>query len=400
MLSRSIKPLAVCFSGARFYYGKLIPDHKLKFVQVFHRHGDRTPLQNYFKGSEREEEENAIWKETIPDRDEVNSVYNMYKYQDVKPNVPCDPVFGQLTHNGVVQMQHVGKALKKLYMQDEQLLTPDSFDKEVVSLYSTCRDRTLHSIQSLLSSLFPVTEYKDSYPVIQVKPDDLCCLNKYDTDCKNSCQKRLSMYDWLEHEERMAEKYQKIVANAIPLFRDKEKIKWTDVMDFVITRYNHLLDIPEDVYNIFPDVYRHCMDKFRIIYNTPKCLHNFTDDLLALIKKEVDSVIDSSISTRLSIYSCHDTTLEPLLNVLSPYSPMELPKYGAYLCLEYWENEFDQSIDVAMRYNGQYLPIFIEHYVESIIVPYKEFCKTLTIPKYLLEVMRDKNKLAVLEDDA
>lgn len=38
-------------------------------------------------------------------------MYNMYKYQDVKPNVPCDPVFGQLTHNGVVQMQHVGKAL-------------------------------------------------------------------------------------------------------------------------------------------------------------------------------------------------------------------------------------------------------------------------------------------------
>lgn len=32
MLSRSIKPLAVCFSGARFYYGKLIPDHKLKSV--------------------------------------------------------------------------------------------------------------------------------------------------------------------------------------------------------------------------------------------------------------------------------------------------------------------------------------------------------------------------------
>ena len=32
---------------------------------MFHRHGDRTPLQNYFKGSEREEEENAIWKETV-----------------------------------------------------------------------------------------------------------------------------------------------------------------------------------------------------------------------------------------------------------------------------------------------------------------------------------------------
>lgn len=53
--------------------------------------------------------------------------------------------------------------------------------------------------------------------------------------------------------------------------------------------------------------------------------------------------------------------------MLAPFLPVEVPKYGAQICLEYWENEFDQSIDVAMRFNGYYQPIFIEHYVESLV---------------------------------
>ena len=59
-----------------------------------------------------------------------------------------------------------------------------------------------------------------------------------------------------------------------------------------------------------------------------------------------------------------------------------------------------------MRYNGEYQPIFIEKYQEALvrivaitnyeqIVDYKDFCTTLTIPKYLLEVMREKNKVPV-----
>lgn len=35
--------------------------------------------------------------------------------------------------------------------------------------------------------------------------------------------------------------------------------------------------------------------------------------------------------------------------------------------IEYWKNQFDNSFDVALRYNGEYQPIFIEHYVESIV---------------------------------
>lgn len=35
----------------------------------------------------------------------------MYKYETTKPDEPCDPVFGQLTMEGVIQMQNVGSRL-------------------------------------------------------------------------------------------------------------------------------------------------------------------------------------------------------------------------------------------------------------------------------------------------
>lgn len=56
-----------------------------------------------------------------------------------------------------------------------------------------------------------------------------------------------------------------------------------------------------------------------------------------------------------------------MLNVLTPFLPSDIPPYASNICLEYWQNQFDNSIDVAMRYNGSYQPIFIEHYVESIV---------------------------------
>ena len=86
-------------------------------------------------------------------------------------------------------------------------------------------------------------------------------------------------------------------------------MKWTDVFDYVVTRYSHLLDIHESIYNVFPAVYNHCVNKFTVIYNTPKCLHCFTDDLFAMIKKEVDSVIKGENPTKFSVYSCHDTSI-------------------------------------------------------------------------------------------
>lgn len=36
-----------------------------RFVQIFHRHGDRTPLNNYFSGSDLEKQEVETWRELV-----------------------------------------------------------------------------------------------------------------------------------------------------------------------------------------------------------------------------------------------------------------------------------------------------------------------------------------------
>ena len=67
-------------------------------------------------------------------------------------------------------------------------------------------------------------------------------------------------------------------------------MKLTDVLDYVVTRYSHAT-------------------KFDVVYNTPKCVHCIADDLFAMLKREADAVIAGSKQTKLSIYSCHDTSI-------------------------------------------------------------------------------------------
>ncbi|KAK8790402.1 hypothetical protein WA171_001927 [Blastocystis sp. BT1] len=367
MLHRFHFTAALGIRGVRSYYGKMIPDHTLEMVQVFHRHGDRTPLLNYLVGTDHEKEEVELWKQYLPTKAEFDPIYNRYKHEFTKPNEPCDPVFGQLTRDGVKQMQDVGRQLRKFYFEEEKLLNDSSFNSTEVSLRSTCRDRTLHSLQSLLSTLFPIEEYKDSYPIIKISSDDTCCLNRYDSKCQEACSQRMNSYDWVECLDKMKEDCLPTVVKALPFFADPKNLKWTSVMDYVVTRYSHFLDIDEGIYNLFSKIYRHNVNKFNILYNTPKCLKSFTDDLFAMIKKEADEVISGTNKTKLSIYSCHDTSVMPILTVLTPFLPCDVPPYAANICIEYWKNQFDNSFDVALRYNGEYQPIFIEHYVESIV---------------------------------
>ena len=56
-----------------------------------------------------------------------------------------------------------------------------------------------------------------------------------------------------------------------------------------------------------------------------------------------------------------------MLNVLTPYWPSEIPRYGANISLEYLQNDFTKGTEVAMRYNGEYQPIFVENYQQALV---------------------------------
>lgn len=75
-------------------------------------------------------------------------------------------------------------------------------------------------------------EFKDTYPIIQIEPDGICCLNRIilllfsivgeDPESQSNYNRRLGMYDWQEHEDRMKRKYGDIVTTHIPFFRNRE----------------------------------------------------------------------------------------------------------------------------------------------------------------------------------
>ncbi|KAH7829649.1 putative acid phosphatase [Monocercomonoides exilis] len=90
---------------------------KLVSVQVIHRHGDRSPLENF-------------------------------------PDFKQWPLTGQLTPTGMKQLFELGTLLKQEYV-DKQHFLKENYDYNDVYIRSTNRDRTLMSAESLLMGLFP-----------------------------------------------------------------------------------------------------------------------------------------------------------------------------------------------------------------------------------------------------
>ena len=47
-----------------------------------------------------------------------------------------------------------------------------------------------------------------------------------DPESQSNYNRRLGMYDWQEHEDRMRQKYGDIVKNHIPYFRNRSASRW------------------------------------------------------------------------------------------------------------------------------------------------------------------------------
>ena len=67
----------------------------------------------------------------------------------------------------------------------------------------------------------------------------------------------MNSYDWVECLDKMKEECLPTVIKALPSFADRlewmkhwhvaKNLKWTTVMDYVVTRYKHFLDIDEGI---------------------------------------------------------------------------------------------------------------------------------------------------------
>jgi hypothetical protein len=99
----------------------------LRQLQVLHRHGDRTPLHNVFKGKAAQAlEEEKRWKKQLPTIESIQCLREKYpilhtKTSNTSSDIQINPTgktstsweqaFGNLTQTGLNQMEARGKQL-------------------------------------------------------------------------------------------------------------------------------------------------------------------------------------------------------------------------------------------------------------------------------------------------
>ncbi|KAF0754720.1 hypothetical protein AaE_005224, partial [Aphanomyces astaci] len=131
----------------------------LRLVQVLHRHGDRSPLHNVFRGgtSTQFQAEDALWTTKLQEPVTTRGIY------------------GELTTVGVAQMQARGLKLRDRYLALGCTLD----DKVDIHVRSTHYVRTQRSVQALLSRFVP--HVHDQLP-LEILPPSVDYINAYNAN--------------------------------------------------------------------------------------------------------------------------------------------------------------------------------------------------------------------------
>lgn len=137
--------------------------HRLRQVQVIHRHGDRSPITPL--------KDETFWSNLLIPPDVLEKVAQgttiVRNPNEINTHVAGGRgPFGKLTALGVLQMVQVGTALRERFVADDDCDSASSSQHHLwdnlrplqsidVRVFSTDFPRTIQSVQGLLSGLFP-----------------------------------------------------------------------------------------------------------------------------------------------------------------------------------------------------------------------------------------------------
>ena len=324
---------------------------ELLFVQLLHRHGDRTPIHTY--------PPSHVWDD-----------------------YPLPP--GSLTSIGWAQHNAVGHAMQQRYMVDEPLLSPYQYEPHSLVVRSTEVERCIQSVTALLSALYPpqlnhtATDANQAsrrttltpYPPVSVMPmpldyllqsTDKCpayALTYAATQAASDAVLNAEYPDLQAELETFTGIPDSATHNSLSIH-----VSWT--ADNLLCEQAHnltfdaeLTAMREQLYNLSRYVNYH-----RFVGNATDARGSIGDTLLrdtmvtVLNKIRVDVTNNTAVSDcreatdqtveacwadpyvqqRLRIYSAHDTTIVALLaslHLLNVTSPYLLPSYATVVSLE------------------------------------------------------------------
>jgi hypothetical protein len=296
-------------------------------VQMIVRHGLRTPMS----GSMPEKYKQYNWQcDTkvddnlfILDNKEDGSIHKM-RFQEYFAShlEDVNKLFGtcaieQLTNEGGLQTERVGKFLRKRYV-DELKFLPNYYHPEVMNFRSTDTERTIWTTRQVLHGLYP-KEYRSPADITAINIKQI--ENMYPNDCILLQEMRRD--NRKSPEAREKSKKAREIFNQIE--DEKERKYWqtrslSGICNNLQSFHHHKFQLPSGI--SFEEINLFCqlsgMD-YSSTYQDPKFsrlgIGRFAGDLLTNIQK-TQQLNKKIRHPKFYIFAGHDNTLGPLMNSL------------------------------------------------------------------------------------
>lgn len=330
----------------------------LKNVHIFFRHGARTPLLHVNGLSEVVYDKNILLSRVehmeIPLKIEhisggprpISEADQKYEQTKFQGGVSA----GMLTHIGKNQCYLLGSRLSKKY----PTLVGSKFNPSNIVLRSTNINRCIDSMKCVLAGMYGFTSGM-SEPIVKVESLDNEILIPNSSQCLNLKALIDHSIVMLSKEKSFVQLYKK-VNNILGMNSLTNSWEVIELRDNIIARETHNLYVPQKLLEIFPEIDKLAVkaisdslccstdSKFqnlskelaigRLLYHISENLQN-----ISLIK--LHDVAKNKKYSSLNLYSCHDSSILPLLIVFDCFDN-KWPPYAADLCIELYEDSNNQ----------------------------------------------------------
>ncbi|CAI5725992.1 unnamed protein product [Peronospora effusa] len=334
---------------------------RLRQLQVIHRHGDRTPLSNIFKGSSNaysEEKEALLWDLKLPTPTQLCSKFRVQTSGDAVQRSLQQRPFGYLTVQGIEQMRSRGNRLQE-YCKEELRL--DTVTSEQLQIFSSGYTRTQLSVQALLDGL--LSDEPQLNPSLSVLPPEKDMINTYGVFpeiMKIKADIEMNNGEFASREHEMAPIKQELMRLFPAIHSGQIPFTWLTAADYFVCRRAHQAPFIPGT-EVHGDVAeKHLAFRFHQFYSHRTILKLVAGRLMHNVLREMQKAcLDHRESKKIIIYSGHDVGLLSVLRSMDAEIANDIgfwPDYSSALTLELLEHESGKFF-IRARLNGEILTL-------------------------------------------
>eukprot|EP01132_Coremiostelium_polycephalum_P000787 gene787-978_t len=357
--------LSLVYSQKPFYCQAPLPNPSvntngmtLKMVQVLTRHGDRTPLYSTLKSNM------DVWNCTLgfylnpsqnSQQQQLTDVDRIFRkvYLPGRNYFPGNCSTGQLTSVGYEQHLALGQMLRTLYVDKYQLLSP-TLDLSEIYVRSTDVPRTVQSAQGHINGLYPpeTNGGVSAITVMNIFTMDSYFENMYPNPAlcpelgllmTNATKSPTYINFQNQNQQLQTQIMQALGVSVFP--------GWSSFMDLFFATQCHDFQLPEGITEaMVTSTYNAAFFDNSYKIAAPLTSRLAMSTLLEEVILNIRNFIEGTASYKYYIFSGHDDTLGPFVNMFGLYKIW--PAYASHIEIELWQDDNGANY-IQFKYNGE-----------------------------------------------